>query len=96
MAGLLYSLLFPSNKFENEFFLGPLVKILIFWQPPATAPPPSSQTDSVAVKQEKTVSFKAKFAPFIFRHYLGWMRCDGITFQKLWIAMLIKIRFAFR
>ena len=34
MAGLLYSLLFPSNKFENEFFLGPLVKILIFFGSP--------------------------------------------------------------
>ena len=34
MAGLLYSLLFLANKFENEFFLGPLVKILIFFGSP--------------------------------------------------------------
>ena len=73
-----------------------LLKCWFFCQPPATAPPPSSQTDSVAVKQEKTVSFKTKFAPFIFRHFLGWLRCDGITFQKLCMAMLIKISFAFR
>ena len=86
----------PQTNLKMNSFWVHLLKFWFFWQPPATAPPPSSQTDSVAVKQEKTVSFKAKFAPFIFRHYLGWMRCDGITFQKLWIAMLIKIRFAFR
>ena len=86
----------PQTNLKMNSFWVHLLKFWFFWQPPATAPPPSSQTDSVAVKQEKTVSFKAKFAPLIFRHYLGWMRCDGITFQKLWIAMLIKIRFAFR
>ena len=31
MAGLLYSFLFPSNGFENEFFWGPFVKIVIFF-----------------------------------------------------------------
>ena len=34
MAGLLYSLLFPSNRFDNEFFLGLLAKILIFFCSP--------------------------------------------------------------
>lgn len=34
MAGLLYSLFFPSNRFENEFLLGSFVKILIFFASP--------------------------------------------------------------
>ena len=34
MAGLLYSFLFPSNRFENEFFGGPFVKIVIFFGSP--------------------------------------------------------------
>ena len=34
MAGLLYSFLFPSNGFENEFFGGPFVKIVIFFGSP--------------------------------------------------------------
>lgn len=34
MAGLLYSLLFPSNRFENEFLLGSFVKMLLFFASP--------------------------------------------------------------
>ena len=68
----------PQTNLKMNSFWVHLLKFWFFWQPPATAPPPSSQTDSVAVKQEKTVSFKTKFAPFIFRHYLG--GCDVISF----------------
>ena len=93
MAGLLYSFLFPSNGFENEFFWGPFVKIVIFFGSPLQL--------LLHLQAKLILSLLNKKKRWVLRRnsrrlffVIIWGGCDVMALR--FKNVLIKIRFAFR